>query len=83
MFMTKKGNVLMHQGSEVARLSQQIELECQAAKLGLAGLAIVANHDSINARMERIWDYRQELAQEVGEQEATKIMHELYVKVVG
>jgi hypothetical protein len=33
--------------------------------------------------MERIWDYRQELAQEVGEQEATKIMYELYVKVVG
>ena len=73
----------MHQGSEVARLSQQIELECQAAKQGLEGLAIVANHDSINARMERIWDYRQELAQEVGEQEATKIMYELYVKVVG
>jgi len=51
--------------SEVARLRRQIELECQAAIQGLEGLAIVANHDSINARMERIWDYRQELAQEV------------------
>lgn len=69
--------------SEVARLMQQIEIECQAAKQGLEGLAIVASHDSINARMEKLWDYRQELAQEVGEQEATKIMYELYVKVIG
>lgn len=69
--------------SEVARLMQQIEIECQAAKQGLEGLAIVASHDSINARMEKLWNYRQELAQEVGEQEATKIMYELYVKVIG
>jgi hypothetical protein len=69
--------------SEIARLREQIELECQAAKQGLQGLAVVASHDSINARMERLWDYRQELAQEVGEQEATKIMYEVYAKVIG
>jgi len=69
--------------SEVARLMQQIEIECQAAKRGLEGLAIVASHDSINARMEKLWDYRQELAQEVGEQEATKIMFEVYARVIG
>jgi hypothetical protein len=69
--------------SEVARLMRQIELECQAAKQGLEGLAIIASHESINARMEKLWDYRQELAQEVGEQEATKIMYELYIKVIG
>lgn len=69
--------------SEVARLMQQIEIECQAAKQGLEGLAIVASHDSINARMEKLWDYRQELAQEVGEQEATKIMYEAYARVIG
>jgi hypothetical protein len=69
--------------SEITRLREQIELECEAAKQGLEGLAIVASHDSINARMERLWDYRQELAQEVGEQEATNILYEVYVKIIG
>jgi hypothetical protein len=75
----EKGGIV----SEIARLREQIELECQAAKQGLEGLAVVANHDSINARMERLWDYRQELAQEVGDQEATKIMYEVYKRVIG
>jgi hypothetical protein len=73
----------MQQASEVARLMRQIELECQAAKLGLEGFAAVASHESINARMEKIGEYGQELAKEVGEEEATKIMYELYVKVIG
>ncbi len=64
----------MPQDSEVTHLMQQIELECQATKQELEGLAVVASHNSINARMERIWNYRLELAREVGEQEATKIM---------
>jgi hypothetical protein len=38
--------------SEVARFREQQALEEEAAKRGLYGLAIVASHASINARME-------------------------------
>jgi len=39
--------------SDVARFRQQQELEEEAAKRGLYGPAVVANHESITARMER------------------------------
>jgi hypothetical protein len=43
----------MEQGSEVARVMQQIELELEAAQRGMNGFAITARHDFINARMQR------------------------------
>ena len=69
--------------SEIARLMRQIELEYEAAQRGLEGFAITASHDAINARMEKVWDYKQELTKEVGEQAAVKIVFDLYVKVIG
>jgi hypothetical protein len=39
--------------SEIARLMQQITRENEAAQQGLNGLARVASHESINARMQR------------------------------
>src|SRR5260370_38594431 len=40
-------------GSAIARLRRRIALEEEAARLGLTGLAIVASHEIITARMER------------------------------
>ncbi len=40
-------------GSELAQKLRQIDLENEAAQRGLHGVAIVANHESITARMEQ------------------------------
>jgi hypothetical protein len=64
--------------SEVARLRYQIDLEYRAAELALHGFATgVARHEFINAKMDRVGVYRQELAQFVGDLEATKICAEI------
>ncbi|HLJ35010.1 MAG TPA: hypothetical protein VKU38_15250 [Ktedonobacteraceae bacterium] len=63
--------------SEVARIRQQIEMEQQAAWLGLYGLAQgTAKHEFINAKMERIWELRDTLVPLVGENEASRMMCE-------
>lgn len=63
--------------SEIARIRQQIELEQQAAWLGLYGLAQgTAQHTFITAKMERIWDLRETLVPLVGEDEANRMMCE-------
>ena len=43
----------MEQGSEVARLMRQIDLEREAAGRGMYGFASTARHDFINTRMQR------------------------------
>ena len=43
----------MEQGSDVARIMRQIDLELEAAQRGMYGLASTARHDFINARMQR------------------------------
>ena len=63
--------------SEVARLREQIALEYEAAQRGLVGMAITARHDVIEARMERIAEYHQALAREIGSQEAIRVVYEL------
>ncbi|MGB8347089.1 MAG: hypothetical protein WCD86_19535 [Ktedonobacteraceae bacterium] len=64
--------------SEVARLRYQIEQEYRAAELAMNGLALgTTRHDFINAKMDRVGECRQQLAQIVGEQEATRICVEV------
>ena len=43
----------MEQGSEVARIMRQIDLELEAAQRGMHGFASTGRHDFINARMQR------------------------------
>ena len=43
----------MEQGSEVARVMRQIDLELEAAQRGISGFASTARHEFINARMQR------------------------------
>lgn len=60
--------------SEVARLLRQIDLEYEAAEQGLNGLAEVARHDFITARMEQIGVYHSDLQQLVGKQQAMQLL---------
>jgi HAMP domain-containing protein len=61
-------------GSEVADFREQQELRDQAARQGLYGLAIVANHQAITARLERGAERILRLFHEGKEQEAIALM---------
>ncbi len=69
--------------SEVARLLKQIDLEFEAAQLGISGLAEgAARHEFIKAKMEQVGAYETELATHVGQDEANRLICEQYVKVM-
>ncbi len=73
----------MHQGSEVARLRQQITAEYEAMKLGISGLSSgSATHKFITARLHRVDLCCDQLQGHVGEREATRIICELYNEVM-
>lgn len=69
--------------SEVARLREQIRLECEAAKRGLEGYAMVAKHDFIQARYDNLGKYQMELEKHISKDEASKIVLEVYAEVMG
>lgn len=56
--------------SEIARFRQQQAAEEEAAKLGLSGLAAVASHESIVARMEQDGEYLLQLFKQGRDEEA-------------
>lgn len=64
----------MHNQSEVARLIQQLDAECEAARLAMHGYAEVAKHAYITSRMERMGALHEELRAIVGEEEAVKVL---------
>lgn len=68
--------------SEVARLRQQIEAECEVLRLIMHAPAAVASHDVIRNRYRSIDGFRDKLAVIVGEQESTDIAVETYVRIV-
>jgi hypothetical protein len=68
--------------SEVARLRQEIEAECIAAQQGLQGFAAVARHAIITHRYNQMGALTDQLAQYVGEQEATAISTQIYMHVM-
>jgi hypothetical protein len=70
--------------SEVARLREQVEQEYRAMMQGMTGFAEgSAIHAFISARMARVEGYHGKLAREVGEDEATQIICDLYNKATG
>jgi hypothetical protein len=69
--------------SEVARLRQQIELECAAMQQALSGFAITAQHNIIQMKYESLGHHYEQLEQLVGEKEAALITTEIYVKMIG
>lgn len=80
---TPAGAACSESRSEVARLMRRIEQEYEAAQQGLTGLACGSGqHAFIAARMRVVDDCRQELTGQVGEQEATRLVCEAYVRVM-
>lgn len=65
--------------SEVARLLDQIETECIAARCGLTGFAECAKHATITARMENMHRLYQNLHAIVGD-DAARLMVECLEK---
>lgn len=63
--------------SEVARLKQRIEQECQALRLALFGPAEGASHTAIMARYERLGVCQAELERLIGP-DAEEIVGETY-----
>lgn len=64
--------------SEVARLMQLIDLELEAARQGMNGLAAVGTHASITKRMETIGGYKEELDEVIGNDQSTRLVYQLY-----
>jgi hypothetical protein len=62
-------------GSDIARLRRRIALEEEAAQRGLTGLAIVASHEIITARMERGAERILQLIEEGKHAEAVALMN--------
>ncbi|QBD79179.1 hypothetical protein EPA93_25645 [Ktedonosporobacter rubrisoli] len=76
-------NSMKNQGSEIARLRQQITEEIEAMKLGFSGLATgSARHDFIRARMEQVGSHLDELAEHVGNVDAVQMACEIYINTV-
>jgi hypothetical protein len=70
--------------SEVAQLRKSILNEYEAMKSGLSGVASgTARHSFIDARMRHVDGYYKQLSQQVGEQEATNTITDLYQQVIG
>ena len=59
--------------SEIVRFRQQQAAEEEAAKLGLSGLAAVASHESIVARMEQDGEYLLQLFKQGRDEEALRL----------
>ncbi len=70
--------------SEVAQLRQRITEEYEAMKYGLSGLAYgTTKHAFIDARMKRVDAYYDQLTRCIGAEEATQVVCELYIEVIG
>jgi hypothetical protein len=69
--------------SEVAQMRAQIELEYEAMKRGLVGVAAgVAKHRFIVAKMERVGQLTDRLAQQIGQEQANTIAAQTYIRIM-
>jgi folate-dependent phosphoribosylglycinamide formyltransferase PurN len=69
--------------SEVARIRQQIELELAAMRLGLSGLSAgTARHQFIEAKMQRLGKYEEQLAEHIGKTKAEQVYCQAYMRVM-
>ncbi len=72
----------MEHKSEVARIRERIDLECQAMKRMFEEPAIVASHVAIDARYRNLNGLAEELRPLVGDAEATKTLVDIYNDVI-
>lgn len=69
--------------SEIARLKQQIALECEAMKQAMDGFRMTASHEIINYQYSSIGIIQEQLATLIGEDEAAQVMVEVYIQAIG
>ena len=69
--------------SEVARLRQQLESECEAIRRMFDEPAIVASHAIIQARYLNLEQHRSALEQHIGTEKALDTLIETYQRVIG
>jgi len=69
--------------SEVAAIRERIRLECEAMERMQHGFAIVASHQSIQARYTNLGRHQAELAEHIGVEAATEETMKTYMEVVG
>lgn len=69
--------------SEIALLKRRIEQECEALRQALDGPAIVASHQTIMARYERLGACQAELGKLIGPGSAHKVVCQLYHRFMG
>jgi len=80
LFEVERGQFVAE--SEIMRLTQELELRCQAACLGMHGYAKVAKHEVIAKRFEAIGRCQDELEKLVGPEEANRTVVLTYVRVM-
>ena len=69
--------------SEVTRLRRQIELELVAMQRGMNGFALgTTRHRFIRTRMDRVGVCQDQLAGEVGEDQANEIVFGIYSETI-
>jgi hypothetical protein len=60
--------------SEVARLKQQIETECEALRLAIQGFRMAGSHDMINHQYDQLGAHYERLGKLIGEREAIEVL---------
>jgi hypothetical protein len=69
--------------SEVAQLRANIEQELTAMRLGLSGLAAgTTRHQFIEAKMHRLGVYEDQLAKQIGKEQAVSFSCQAYIRVM-
>lgn len=73
------GEIERNSASEIARLREQIDLECRASWAALSALRSgTAQHRFITARLRKMDEYHGQLAKLVGEDAATAYLCEAF-----
>ena len=68
---------------EVAELCQRIVEEYEAMKRGPTGFALgISKHAFIDASLKRVDNYHSQLAEHIGDQEATLTICKLYMQIM-
>jgi hypothetical protein len=69
--------------SDVQSLREQIEAEIASMRLGLSGLAAgVAKHQFIEAKMHQVGTYEDQLATQIGEEQARHFSCQTYIQIM-
>lgn len=64
--------------SEIARIRAHIESECEVLSVLVRGFAVVARHEAIASRYQRLGVYQAQLERLVGSEEAVRVLCETY-----